>query len=221
MMIVIPKDMAVGTQYKTKRHGLIEIVEYNGTNAVTVIFKRTLSTRTVSANKVRRGAVKDFMQPTVHGVGLLGVGDHVASIKGKDTKAYKVWSGMLQRCYCEKYQARYPTYMGCTVCDEWHNFNIFADWFYENYIVGCHLDKDTLINGNKIYSPKSCVFITPKENTIKSSAKEYKVISPEGESVTVYNMSGFCEEMGLSRSRMTKVLSGKSSHHRGWKVSPP
>ena len=45
------------------------------------------------------------------------------------------------------------TYIGCTVCEEWHNYQNFAQWHEEHYYevpneIMC-LDKDILIKGNK------------------------------------------------------------------------
>lgn len=37
---------------------------------------------------------------------------------------YHLWYDMLKRCYCEKYKLKYPTYRGCTVCQEWLVFLI-------------------------------------------------------------------------------------------------
>ena len=45
------------------------------------------------------------------------------------------------------------------VCEEWHNYQNFAEWFNKNYISGYELDKDLLSNNDKIYSPCTCVFI--------------------------------------------------------------
>ncbi|MFT8312942.1 MAG: hypothetical protein ABF633_01660 [Clostridium sp.] len=78
-------------------------------------------------------------------------------------KAYQTWSNMMTRCYNKKWQEKFPTYIGCSVCDEWHDYQVFAKWFYDNYyIINGHrmdLDKDILIKGNKIYSPNTCVFV--------------------------------------------------------------
>lgn len=78
---------------------------------------------------------------------------------------------MLQRCYDEKYQNIQPTYIGCTVCDEWLYFSKFKEWFDKNYRfnldeigVKLELDKDLIYKDNKIYSPDTCVFIPKKVN---------------------------------------------------------
>ena len=49
---------------------------------------------------------------------------------------------------------------------EWHNFQVFAKWFDENYKEGFVLDKDILLKGNKIYSPDTCVFVPREINGI-------------------------------------------------------
>ncbi|OMH22071.1 hypothetical protein AC231_05460 [Clostridium pasteurianum] len=80
-----------------------------------------------------------------------------------EKKAYHTWYNMLTRCYNEKWQEKYPTYKGCIVCEEWHNYQVFSKWFYKNYyeIEGhrMDLDKDILIKGNKIYSPETSIFV--------------------------------------------------------------
>lgn len=88
----------------------------------------------------------------------------------KETKCYKVWHSMLARCYDMKYHEKRPSYINCEICKEWHNFQNFAEWFYDNYyeIEGetMSLDKDILFKRNKIYSPKTCVFVPKKINSL-------------------------------------------------------
>lgn len=100
----------------------------------------------------------------VYGVGVKG--DGVATVNGKTTKAYVAWNHMLGRCYCPKSLSKYPTYTGCSVCNEWLFFPTFKEWFDNNYIAGFHLDKDLLVAGNKIYSPDTCVFVPPSINNL-------------------------------------------------------
>lgn len=78
---------------------------------------------------------------------------------------YRTWASMLRRCYSAKEQERYPTYKGCTVSAEWLTFSNFKSWMEKQDFEGKHLDKDILIEGNKIYSPDTCIFVSPLVNT--------------------------------------------------------
>ncbi len=101
------------------------------------------------------------MDKLLYGVGLNDY-DGKVNINGKISKFYKVWQSMLSRCYDFKYHSRYPAYIDCSVCKEWHSLTAFKKWFDENYIEGYELDKNILIEGNRIYSPETCCFV-PKE----------------------------------------------------------
>ena len=79
-------------------------------------------------------------------------------------KSYKRWSHMIERCYSSKLHKRFSTYKDCTVCDEWLSFSNFKVWDDENYIEGFELDKDLKVVGNKIYSPETCLFVSPSIN---------------------------------------------------------
>ena len=126
------------------------------------------------------------------------------------------------RCYSEKSRAENPTYVGCTVCREWHNFQNFAKWYDDNYPSDgheYHLDKDILIDGNKEYSPVACMFVTRAENNIKAHAKSFKLISPTGELVEVYNLAKFCRDNGLWDSGIHSVVNGRQESHKGWRIA--
>lgn len=77
---------------------------------------------------------------------------------------YSIWTCMLARCYSGRYQAKYPTYAGCTVSKEWHSFMAFRSWVSTKCWDGKNLDKDILKPGNKIYSPETCVFVSTALN---------------------------------------------------------
>lgn len=85
---------------------------------------------------------------------------------------YRAWVDMLGRCYSAKYQECRPTYAGCSVSDEWLTFSNFKDWMEKQKWEGMQLDKDLLFEGNKIYRPETCVFVTQMVNsfTIDSGA---------------------------------------------------
>ena len=85
---------------------------------------------------------------------------------GKNVKEYDLWTGMLERCFSEKSQTRYPTYKSCSVSDNFLNYSFFYDWCQGQIGFGkvdekgrswC-LDKDLLFIGNKTYSETTCVF---------------------------------------------------------------
>src|SRR5574343_465145 len=73
--------------------------------------------------------------------------------------AYKIWNHMLLRAYSQKYHDKKPTYTGVNVCNDWIIFSNFREWFIENHVDNCQLDKDLLVTGNKTYSPETCIFV--------------------------------------------------------------
>lgn len=128
------------------------------------------------------------------------------------TPLYEVWRGMKQRCYYPK-APMYYLYggNGVVVCDEWLNdFKCFYDWAIANgWEKGLHLDKDKLspFPTGKIYSPKFCCFLTPKENSrIRENVirLEYK-----GEIRTLVEWS---EILGLNFKRL------RNRYFSGWET---
>lgn len=103
----------------------------------------------------------------VHGVGVNDANYTVHRIiNGKQVqcKFYQTWADMLKRCYSSKYQARYPTYVGCAVAPEWLTFSNFKSWMEQQDWQGKQLDKDLLFKGNKVYSPNACIFVDKRTN---------------------------------------------------------
>lgn len=77
---------------------------------------------------------------------------------------YRTWSHMIQRCYSGKLHSTRPTYERCYVCDEWLIFSRFRDWMIGQDWNGMELDKDIIFQGNRVYSPETCVFVESKLN---------------------------------------------------------
>ena len=86
--------------------------------------------------------------------------------RGQTLPWYRKWCSMLKRCYCEKYQKKNPTYLGCKVCDSWLLASNFKKWFDAKYIEGYYLDKDLLFPGNTVYGPETCVFVPVSVNNL-------------------------------------------------------
>lgn len=71
----------------------------------------------------------------IRGVGVNDVDYPVYStVNGKKVglPEYVVWKNMLGRCYDQKYQNKYPTYIGCEVAPERHSLSNFTNWFHTN-----------------------------------------------------------------------------------------
>lgn len=102
------------------------------------------------------------------GVGFNTKGKYSIKEDGKSSRCYTVWRNMIKRCYSEAEQKRVPTYIGCTVSDEWHDFQNFAEWYtnHDYYGLGYDVDKDLLVRGNKVYSKETCSLVPPRINTL-------------------------------------------------------
>lgn len=155
-------DTKIGKIYPTNNNGDLKIISYINANKIEVLFIDTGNTTYTTFGQIKDGTIKDVMRPLIAGKGFVGKGDYIPRINGVLSDGYTVWRNMLIRCYDENSRHLNPTYLNCTVCEEWHNYQNFAKWFDENYIKGYHLDKDILFPNNKIYSPKTCVFV-PRE----------------------------------------------------------
>lgn len=89
--------------------------------------------------------------------------------KYRPTKPYNTWRNMILRCYDINHSS-FCSYgeKGVTVCDEWHNFQSFAEWYInqKGYEQGYHLDKDLKLKGNKVYAPEYCSLIPVEINCL-------------------------------------------------------
>jgi hypothetical protein len=148
---------------------LMVVDEYNNSQDVWVRFPQGHLVH-CTWQQFLNGSVKNVYDKSVFGVGYLGEGIYKSVENGVLTEQYKVWNAMLARCYSKSLQKKQPTYIGCTVVEEWRNFQNFAKWYDENYyeIDGyrMNLDKDIIVKGNKVYSPETCVFVPQFINTL-------------------------------------------------------
>ena len=115
----------------------------------------------------------------------VGVNDrkYPATKDGKNLKVYATWRSLLMRCYCPKYQERFPTYLGCSVSENFKNFTYFYEWARQQIGFGqdsFQLDKDLLLRGNKVYSEKTCLFLPSQLNSLLLSSKASRGNLPVG-----------------------------------------
>lgn len=160
-----------------------KVIDYVSSKNVRIQFLDEYGYQTItSTTHIKSGAVKNPYQPKVAGVGFVGVGKHIASVGTKSTEEYLLWKSMIYRCYDSNFHERQPTYKDCTVCDEWHNFQNFAEWLSKQkfYKKGYELDKDLLFKDNKVYSPKTCRFVPKKINVILNDCESSRGEFPVG-----------------------------------------
>lgn len=146
------------SEYRNIRDVDIYFPEYNWTKK---------STR---YNSFKNGNIRCPYERRTCGVGYLGEGEYKAVENGKETECHIAWKTMMIRCYSDNKHEKYMSYIVCTVCEEWHNFQNFAEWYENNYYKieneKMDLDKDILYKGNKIYSPKTCIFVPRRINSL-------------------------------------------------------
>ena len=124
-----------------------------------------------------------------------------------NTKLYKTWSNMKQRCYNSN-SDDYYNYggRGITVCDEWLNsFQKFYNWSINNgYKEELTIDR---INVNGNYEPIKCRWITNAEQ--QNNKRNNHLIEYDGKT---QNIKSWCRELGLSQSTFYK------RYGKGWSV---
>jgi hypothetical protein len=108
--------------------------------------------------------------------------------KFKYCSIYLTWRGMIKRCHDKKWHLNKPSYKGCSVCDEWLKFSNFKLWMDSQDWKGKELDKDLLVNGNKVYSPENCVFVNKLTNSFILDRSVNRGLLPIG--VDFYFSSG-------------------------------
>jgi hypothetical protein len=104
----------------------------------------------------------------VYGVGINDA-DYQVSTRDKNGKEwrcpfYKTWKNMLARCYSPAFQRNQPLYKGCSVDERWHRFSHFKSWMLEQDWEDKQLDKDMRFEGNQVYGPDTCQFLSRRDN---------------------------------------------------------
>lgn len=119
--------------------------------------------------------------------GGIGINDSPHIVTGIDEEGkqwycpfYLRWVGMINRCYNETFLERSPCYRGCSISNEWLNFSVFYEWMKSQDWQGMHLDKDILVEGNRVYGPDFCVFVSPALNSFLTDRKNHRGDWPIG-----------------------------------------
>lgn len=214
------RNVTVGSVWESKLYGRFDVVDYHGCESVIVRFIETGFETKSTSQAVRNGNIKDRLARSVFGVGFIGDGKYNSGHKHLD--AYRSWHGMLMRCYYEPVISKHKTYIGCTVCDDWHDFQKFANWYYENYPddeFKYDLDKDLKVIGNKVYSPETCLFVRQGVNKFvmdAGAARGQFMIGVTFEERTGRFVS-VCSEPSTGRQRKVGRFSTEVEAHLAWR----
>jgi hypothetical protein len=167
----------IGEVHRTNEGYNVEIIEYFNAKNCTVRFEEGNVLKNIQYDNLKRNSLKNPFHKSVYGIGFKGT---ISNKNIKKEPKYILWNSLFFRCYSEKHITRYPSYYGCSVSKEWHNFQNFSKWYNDNYIEGFHLDKDILIKGNKIYGPDTCCFVPEEINYLFEKCKRLRGDLPIG-----------------------------------------
>jgi len=120
-------------------------------------------------------------------IGFIGIGKYNSGKKYRN--CFLIWRSIIQRCYST--DIKYHTYIGCVVDEKWHNFQNFAEWYYNNHIDSFQLAKNILIKNNKIYSEDTCCFVPQQIILLFNNSKNKNRECPVGIQKTKKNKAEY------------------------------
>jgi len=203
------KNKYIGLHNKNIQNLDMEIIEYNSYDNILIKFEDGTIVSSL-INIFNNGRILNKNMPEIYDKYFLGYGEYSA----KKENGYSTWMHILHRVNIDKNSSdhREKSYIGCDICKEWYNFQNFAKWFKENYYTvndeKMCIDKDLLIHNNKIYSPKTCIFVPEYINLILAKSKSSRGTLPIGvRSYTSKNTIKYMAYMKQGRNNNRKQIS--------------
>lgn len=178
----------------------------------------------------------ESLKPTVFGFGINDVNyrvklkEELPRVNGHrkrkviwDCPYYRDWQEMLRRGFSDRFKKRQPAYKDCTVCSEWKYLSNFIEWVdsqpNKNW-QNCSLDKDFLSEGNKIYSPETCVYIPQGLNVFISKGVRGECllgVRPTGNVTNPYNAN--CKNpFDIGGKSWIGVFTTELEAHKAWQA---
>lgn len=144
----------------------------------------------------------------------------VTTIDGKEKTTwvpcpiYRTWLNMLSRCYNPKTD---KTYEGCSVDPSWLKFSCFRAWVVTQDWAGKQLDKDILVEGNKLYSPETCVFVEAHVNTFLLERQNSNTGLPLGVHISIGDSPKFLATISdKCKKRHLGSYNTPKEAHKAW-----
>lgn len=137
---------------------------------------------------------------------------------GKIIREYNLWRIMLYRC-STKHKAINKAYADATCSENFKSYSYFYEWcqtqtgFFTKDENGrsWQLDKDILVQGNKLYGEDTCVFLPPSINCLLNTQKSKRGQYPVG----VYwskSESKFRAQLSVKRGK--RIMLGSYNTHQ-------
>ena len=192
----------LGEEIKDKYGNHSTIIEYNSSSDLKVQF----DDGTIISGRYdcfKKGGLVYPYERTIYNKGYLGAGKYKPN-----TIQYRYWKSIIKRVYDPIEHDKYPNYIGCSLCEEWHNLQNFGEWFDNNYYEieeeKMCVDKDILFKGNKIYSPDTCMIVPERINTLFTNSRRLRGKYPIG--VTINKSGRFRARCNILEDGKTKTI---------------
>lgn len=211
----------IGEIFKNEEGEKFIIIDFIDKMNVVVSLINQNYVKTVTSSNINKGKVKTPFSKTVSNVGYIGLTkqgkEPQLNMQGKQTREYKLWQNMINRCY----SGTYESYKNVTVCERWHCFANFLEdlphiegykyWLSNPKKVSLDKDIKQPNNKNKIYSLETCTFINIKENSkeagIRTKSGGVYAINKETKEITFFkSVSDVKNIWGISTSGIDKCL---------------
>ena len=164
-------DIKHGARFENKNGDWCTVIEYQDSRTVNIVFDGyEKHIKTLRSDHLREGKFKNNYKPVLFGVGYIGEGKYRPRDNAFMKMVYDTWKNMIARGYSDETKAKQPTYVSVSVCEDWFNFQNFADWMINHEFsgLGYHLDKDLISRGNKLYSKENCTLLPRELNAVLS-----------------------------------------------------
>ena len=179
-------DSVVGKTFNSNNFGKFTVIKYEHSTKVHIQFEATGGINVADMSHVRSGSVADLLAKTTYDIGYIG---YNYDCKCKDSKKlFKIWSGLVQRCFDPLWKTRHKCYELTTCSEDFLCAANFITWSKSQ--IGYNsidesgkpfaLDKDILLKGNTVYSPDTCVFVPREINNLILSNRKVRGNLPIG-----------------------------------------
>lgn len=187
------------------------IVEYKSNKEVVVEFQDDYRYRsTISYLHFKNNKMYNPYDKSLYGIGYIGVGKYNSSKQNKKVHhCYLIWRHIFDRCYGENMDNKHMAYQDCEVCEEWHCFQNFAEWYMTNYYnvdnEQMDVDKDILTHGNRIYCPERCMIVPSRINCLFAKSKAIRGDLPIGVSRYWYDNNRYLASVKIGNSKSLHI----------------